>query len=248
MPYGPSSLLVDADPVARVTAKCSSSMSETCPHDDARELANAAHCSTVCDKFLVGLVLYTLVRSSEALAGEQGSNSIRAMTPDFGALHPFTTKSLSVPPLPDAFRMPDSFRASSPPEAANFSSTEFRPRAHSTLDAGAHGEAVDEAPMLRSTTVWQRMKDYRTRDRVRLLTLWESGASTVSLQAGKKGDPSLQWTSRWMNRGGATRGLLDQLFSISFAGARNGLQNSARPTSARPAITPNTRLDVGNTK
>ena len=87
--------------------------------------------------------------------------------------------------------------------------------------------------MLRGTTVWQRMSEYKSRDRVRLLTLWESSASTVSLQAGKGGDPSLQWTSRVMNRGGSTRGLLDQLFSVSFVGAGNAQRGATRSTSAQ---------------
>jgi hypothetical protein len=77
--------------------------------------------------------------------------------------------------------------------------------------------------MLRGTTVWQRLSDYRSRDRVRVVTLWETGGSSVSLQAGKKGDPSLQWTSRLMNRGGATRGLLDQVLSASLGGVARGL-------------------------
>jgi len=59
-------------------------------------------------------------------------------------------------------------------------------------------------------TTWQRLQEYRNRDRVRVMTLWESGASNVSIQTNRKGDPSLQWTSRLMNRGGATRGLLDR--------------------------------------
>jgi hypothetical protein len=77
--------------------------------------------------------------------------------------------------------------------------------------------------MLRGTTVWQRLSDYRSRDRVRVVTLWETGGSSVSLQAGKKGDPSLQWTSRLMNRGGATRGLLDQVFATSVGGVARSL-------------------------
>ena len=77
--------------------------------------------------------------------------------------------------------------------------------------------------MLGATTVWQRLSEYRGHNRVRVLTLWEAGGSSVSLQAGRKGDPSLQWTSRLMNRGGATRGLLDQMFSASIAGAGRSL-------------------------
>jgi hypothetical protein len=42
----------------------------------------------------------------------------------------------------------------------------------------------------------------------------------------------LQWTSRLMNRGGSTRGLLDRFFSASIAGAASGLHNSGRPSNA----------------
>ena len=93
--------------------------------------------------------------------------------------------------------------------------------------------------MLRGTTVWQRLDEYRVHDGVRLLTLWESRGSTVSLQAGKRGDPSLQWSSRLNSHDGATRGLLDRLFSLSIAGA-NRLRNSthsATPIAAKPPVT-----------
>jgi hypothetical protein len=114
-----------------------------------------------------------------------------------------------------------------------FSPTEFTPRKHTLFDqTPADGDAV---PMLRGTNVWQRMGDYRARDRVRLLTLWESTGSAVSLQAGKHGDPSLQWTSSTMNRGGATKGLLDKLFSASIAGAEQTLHAVSRSKTPAPA-------------
>ena len=84
--------------------------------------------------------------------------------------------------------------------------------------------------MFRDTTVWQRMSEYKSHDRVRVLTLWETSGSTVSLQAGRRGAASLQWTSRAMNRGGSTRGLLDRLIVGSLAGAGNRLRHSDRPT------------------
>ena len=43
--------------------------------------------------------------------------------------------------------------------------------------------------LISDTTVWQRLTEFRVRDRVRVLTLWESGLSSVSLQAGKNGRP-----------------------------------------------------------
>lgn len=97
--------------------------------------------------------------------------------------------------------------------------------------------------MLRNTTVWQRLAEYRSQDRVRLLTLWESRGSAVSLQAGKHGDPSLQWNSRVMNHDGSTRGLFDRLLSVSFGGAHDGSHAtapaaSAAPAAAKPAANP----------
>ncbi len=88
--------------------------------------------------------------------------------------------------------------------------------------------------------------DLRAHNRVRLLTLWETGGSSVSLQAGRKGDPSLQWTSRLMNRGGATRGLLDQMFSASLAGAGRSLHLSPRTMAGEAPGKPAKLLDGGN--
>ena len=130
---------------------------------------------------------------------------------------------------------PDFFAAPAAADGQVFSTTEFRPRKPTVFDRDPTVSSFGDAPMLRGTTVWQRMSEYKSRDRVRLLTLWESNASTVSLQAGRKGDPSLQWTSRSMNIGGSTRGLLDRLFSVSLAGAGNRLRRTDRSTGAAAA-------------
>src|SRR5260370_42117606 len=98
--------------------------------------------------------------------------------------------------------------------------------------------------MLRGTTVWQRLSDYRSRDRVRVVTLWETGGGSVSLQAGREGDPSLQWTSRLMSRGGATGGLLDQMFSTSLGGAARGLHLTPRGGGAAAVGKASTPMDA----
>ena len=103
---------------------------------------------------LVGLVLFTLVRTSEALADDQTFVGNSAQDPDAGKL-----------------------RRSSPPATAIM--------------------------------------------------------ATVSLQAGRHGDPSLQWTSRLMNRGGATLGLLDRVFSVSLARASSGRVRAQRAERTR---------------
>ncbi len=82
--------------------------------------------------------------------------------------------------------------------------------------------------MFRTTTVWQRLNEFRSQDRVRVLTLWETetGASNVSLQASKKGDPSLQWSSSWTNQGRASHGLLDRVLSATLKGLINRAASS----------------------
>lgn len=149
----------------------------------------------------MGILLYTLIRTGEALAGEQTAGT----------------------------RSPLDFAAPTDLGKQDFSSMDFRPRKSTLFDRDPVAAAYDDTPMLHGTTVWQRLGDFKSHDRVRLLTLWESRGSTISLQAGRKGDPSLQWTSRLMNRGGSTRGLLDQWFSVSLANAGNRLRNASRP-------------------
>ncbi len=119
-----------------------------------------------------------------------------------------------------------------------FSTTEFRPRKRTVFDRDPALSAFTDAPMIHYTTVWQQLSEYKSHNRVQVLTLWESSGSSVSLQAGKRGDPSLQWTSRLMNRGGSTRGLLDRFFSASIAGAASGFRNSSSRSSSTPAAAP----------
>jgi hypothetical protein len=202
------------------------------PSSHTPQLDHAAHCNGIRDRILVGLVLYTLVRSSEALAGEQAAITGAALNPDLGSFRQSSSSTTALITAPTVF--------SAPADAGNpvFSSTEFRPRKRTIFDSEPNATALDDAPMLRGTTVWQRMSDYKSHDRVRLLTLWETRGSTVSLQAGKRGDPSLQWTSRLMNRGGSTRGLLDRWFSTSLADAGNRLRGASRSTSGAATAKP----------
>lgn len=189
--------------------------------------AACRHC--IRDKVLVGLVLLALVRTSEALAGDQPSAANAAQNPDTGSFR------RSSPPAPALIATPQLI-APAPDDSPAFSATEFRPRKRSVLDGDPVANSFGDAPMLRGTTVWQRLSEYRSHDRVRLLTLWESGGSTVSLQAGKRGSPSLQWTSGAMMHGAAARGLLDRLFAVSLAGAGNRLRRPDRPANP-PAAT-----------
>ncbi len=204
-------------------------MPEFRPSTDVPPCDEAAHCHVSRERFLLGLVLFTLVRTGEALAGEQAAIADPRMDRvpvNFGQFSPAASMSA---PAPADFSLPTSGGV------PVYSTTEFRPRKHSLMERDPAVSAFGDAPLIRYTTVWQRLSEYKSRDRVRLLTLWESSASTVSLQAGKRGDPSPQWTSRLMNRGGSTQGLLDKLFSVSLAGAANGLRNATHASTAQAA-------------
>jgi hypothetical protein len=195
-----------------------------CAGDDAQGRCRTTRYFGVCDRMLVGIAILTIVRTSEVLAGEQVPPTVSAAKPDFNVAREFTPTSAFMLPLPSSYQaIPSSYHAVDLPVFSPFPSAEFRPRGHSILEKNSRLDDAEDTPMLRGTTVWQRLSDYRSRDRVRVVTLWETGGSTVSLQAGKRGDPSLQWTSRLMNRGGATRGLLDQVLSASLGGVARGL-------------------------
>jgi hypothetical protein len=209
-------------------------MSEFRPSNDSQPPASAARCTVVHERTLLGLVLITLVRANEALAGDAasvGNTAVAAGPVVVESSRPLTS---STPKIFD----PGFLAIPQTDELHVFSATEFIPRKHTIFD---REPAVGDAPMLRGTTVWQRLEEYRSHDGVRLLTLWESRSSSVSLQAGKRGDPSLQWSSRLTSHGGPTRGLLDRLFSVSFAGAGNGLHNVTHaantPAAAKPPAT-----------
>jgi hypothetical protein len=126
------------------------------------------------------------------------------------------------------FRLPDSLQSLNdvypglqlhpPPVAAP---AEFRPIPRAPWMHGEPDHGEEAARTLRATTAWQRLRDFRSRVGVRVLTLWESPGSTISLQAGKRGGPSLQWSSRVVGHGDeASRGLLDQLLAATTGGLR----------------------------
>jgi hypothetical protein len=188
-----------------------------------------------CGSILV-LVLLALTSNREASASEQPVIATEAAQPDPKALHQRTIPAMPVGAAP-ALTIPATYSTAPSSEARTFSS-DFRPHGPSIFDVAPAGGAVEDTPMLHGTTVWQRLEDFRSHGRVQLLTLWETGGSSVSLQAGRKGEPSLQWTSRLMNRGGATRGVLDQLFSVSLASAGRGLNLGPDTGSSEPANKP----------
>ena len=216
-------------------------MPQTNPHSDSPPPDRAVHGNGIRDGVLLGLVLFTLVHGGDTLAGEQPfvANAAQDSDPN--------KPRRSAPLAPATLDTARLFSVPAATENQTFSATEFRPRKHSVLDSD-FVSPVGDAPMLRGTTVWQRMAEYRSHDRLRLLTLWESSGGTVSLQTGRHGDPSLQWTSRLMNHGGATQGLFDRLFSASLAHAGSSLRNTARPSSTPALKEPSLSASVTGSK
>jgi hypothetical protein len=147
-------------------------------------------------------------------------------------------------PAPFAFSAPIAFSTPGT-ETRVFSPTDFRPRKPGLLEAAAvRGEASFlDAPMLRDTSLARELSEAKTKDRVRLLTLWQSHASSLSLQAGKRGAPSLQWSTPWMHRDTSSRGLFDRLLPDSprsfVSSVRGGVSRQAG------VIAPAKVLDLG---
>lgn len=221
-----------------------SHMAANWSNSDGRDCGSAIRAPVLCDKLLAGMCLLAVVGTGEALAGEPMTGAGDSPKPGLNA--PPQRASLWIPASSDPTpSIPATYEAAPLPEGELFSTRDFRPRGRSILEKEP-AAGREDVPMLRSTTVWQRLSEFRAHNRVRLLTLWEAGGGSVSLQAGRKGDPSLQWTSRLMNRGGATRGLFDQLFSVSVAGAGRGLHLSPRTTIAETSPRPAKLLDGAN--
>jgi hypothetical protein len=183
-------------------------------------------CNIIRENALLTLMLCSVVRATQALAGDQPSNVDSALKRDFqnqtavqpAAVPMFSVLFVSVKPLAnDAF-----------------SATEFRPRRHGVmgLDSPRSEASIIDAPMLKNASVWQQMGDFKSQDRVRLLTLWQTRGSSLSLQAGKRGAPSLQWSTPWVHREGTTsRGVFDRLLAVPVRAAGNNLRsNMARQT------------------
>jgi hypothetical protein len=205
-----------------------SSMSDMGLVNGATSAQGEARCGNARDKILLTLMLFTLVRSAEALAGDApagGESVAKPEAPNAHAAQASPISRWSIPPV-----LVQQFSAAAP-----FSATEFRPRPRPQVDAAVRsgGFVMDEdAPG--GTTLWQQMDQFRSLDRVRLLTLWQTRVSTLSLQADKHGGPSLQWSSPWMNRDSASRGLFDHLFSLP---TRSGT-GTPRYSTLRPATAP----------
>jgi hypothetical protein len=206
-------------------------MSERSPYQDLREAGTQACRGGIRGRFFLGCALL-LIGAGETLAADQSSiaaDPARLGESDSRLLPSFSASSFPAASfaLPGAYSMPPNI-----PEPKSFSAKDFRPRGHSILDLDPHLSVTDDA-LISDTPAWQRLSEYRTLDRVQVLTLWRSHASTVSLQTGRHGSPSLQWTSRLMNHGGATRGLLDRLFPVSATSESSASRVAPHPAASQ---------------
>ena len=226
MNHAPTSILVDAGHVAGFTMRHSYTESRDCSCGDAGASARQLG---VCDIAFLGIVLWTLVHTTEALASDQAQLPGSSANRDLDAAR----QPLQVPALISP--IPQSFQAANLPDSNADSAAEFRPRKHSNSDLDDRSRILDDESIMRSTSVWQRLSESRSRDRVQVVTLWETGGNSLSLQAGRKGDPTLQWTSRLMSHGGGAHGLLDELFSTTVGGAASrGLHLLSRAANSEP--------------
>jgi len=219
-------------------------MSENCPQRKGLAVGAASRRVRIDKPLSAVLMILILVRAGHALAAEQFSVAVAPAKQNLNA------KSAAVrEPLPltgPMFDLPKTYQATELPAGDLFAPGNFRPRGHSLRETEAPLGAPEDMPMLHGTTMWDRLADYRSHGRVRLLTLWEAGDNSVSLQAGKKGEPSLQWTSRSMNRGGATRGLFDRLVSGSSRSSHPSARQGTAEASARTAKAADSALNGPN--
>jgi hypothetical protein len=187
------------------------------------------------DRLALGLAILALMRTAVACAEDPAApaqlerdaaprTSFRAATlPEFSKHYTLSDPLLTAP---------SEYRLLQIPETKSYSATEFRPRGHSIFDADPRLSPPGGA-LAADKNFLQRLNEYRSRDRVRVLTLWDTGASAISIQTNHRGDPSLQWTSHLFNRGGATQGLLDQLFPVSVFGGATHITRSATSQPSR---------------
>jgi hypothetical protein len=201
------------------------------------EVRRQARSNGMRECLLMTLVLYSLgpgdASANESPQSPDARRHADSQTP--------ARAQIAVPtfPAPFAFVAPHA-------EAQAFSATEFRTRKRGLLEttAAADQAFVIDAPMLRDTSIARELSEAKTQNRVRLLTLWQARASSLSLQAGKRGAPSLQWSTPWMHRGAASRGLFDRWLSVSPRSFGSTLRGGAAHQAG--AIAPAKTLDLGS--
>jgi hypothetical protein len=186
---------------------------------------------------LFALLICVAVRSNcaeadefRAAARDEGPAQARPAAPaNFSRESPRSLSSF------DLARFPELYTKFTVAPNAMYSTTDFRPRGTSLSVSESAPHAAGVMPTLRDASIWDRMADFKTSRGIRLLTLWESSGSTLSLQTGHGGSPSLQWTSRTMGRGEGTRSLLDHFFSTTIDNMQAMPRNGRTSPPTRPA-------------
>jgi hypothetical protein len=198
------------------------------------EAQRRARSNGLCECLVLALGLYGLAPGN-ASAGDQ------PQIPD-ARLHADVQKRARLQIAAPSFPEPFAFAAPRA-EGQEFSPTEFRPRKSGVgVAAGRSEPAVIDAPMLRDTSIADELSQAKTQDRVRLLTLWQNRASSLSLQTGRHGAPSLQWSTPWMHRDAGSRGLFDRLLAVS----PHSFGSPVRSGTSHPAgAAPTKSLDLG---
>jgi hypothetical protein len=188
--------------------------------------------TALADRLLLSVAVLTLLRAGEAC----GDPAVAAAAPPEHGLAPRETFSRTALPeftkhytLTDPLlTAPSEYRLGELPDTKSYSTTDFRPRGRSIFEAEPRlGAPADAFGSNKNKDIMEQLRQYKSRDHIRVLTLWDTGASAVSIQTDRKGDPSLQWTSHLFNKGGATHGLLDQLFPVSVFGGSTHITRSA---------------------
>lgn len=188
---------------------------------------------------LLTVAVVTLLRAGGACAGELAFTATTDAPHGLASRQPFSATAL--PDVTQHYTLSDplltaprEYRLSEIPETKSYSATDFRPRGRSIFDPDSRlSVPVDGLGSNKSKDLMEQLRQYKSHDHIRVLTLWDTGASAVSIQTDRRGDPSLQWTSHLFNRGGATNGLLDQLFPVSVFGGSTHITRSASSQPSR---------------
>jgi hypothetical protein len=186
------------------------------------------------ESMLVALAIYGAARGSAAVAADT--------PPRFELQRPRVAAPLLAHPL----LSPSFATAPALVESDTFSPSEFRPRKRGFLEAGRRPNEtrLSDMPRLQDDSMARQLTEFKSQDRLRLLTLWQSHASSLSIQAGKHGAPSLQWSTPWVRRESSPRGLFDHLLSVSPQGAFGGARSAA--VRQPSALTPSRSVELGS--
>jgi hypothetical protein len=210
-------------------------MSYTAAQGDTPKSVVTALRAAMGDRLLLGLAVLALMRAGGACAEDPAAQA----HPEHDAAARTSFKAATLPEFTKHYTLtdplltaPSEYRLSAIPETKSYSATEFRPHGRSIFDADPR-LSPPGSTLAADKNFLQRLNEYRSHDRVRVLTLWDTGASAISIQTDHKGDPSLQWTSHLFNRGGATQGLLDHLFPVSVFGGTTHITRSATSQPSR---------------